>query len=128
MIAMAIHLSAAKSFAWRVYWRSPKVLLPLCLSLFINLLVWLLPYWQLSFDNDFLTIRYSIYVGSNWLAPQYFIFLPALVYLLFIIFNIFISYLVGKASLILRSLLLWQTVIIGLAFCWLELLLIVFNS
>ncbi|MFA4936714.1 MAG: hypothetical protein WC575_00255 [Patescibacteria group bacterium] len=125
---MPIHLNAARSFAWRAYWRSPKVLVPLCLSLFIDVLVWLLPYWQLSFDSDFLTIRYSIYVGTNWLAAKYFIFLPAVICLIFIIVNTFISYTVGKISLILRSIILWQTVIICLAFCWLEILLIVFNS
>ncbi|MFH1112124.1 MAG: hypothetical protein V1712_03610 [Patescibacteria group bacterium] len=125
---MAILFSASGGFAWRSFWRSPHVLMPLGLSLFINLITWLLPYWQLGSDNNFLTIRYSIYVGTNWLGAEYFIYLPALVCLLFIVLNIFVSYIVGRLNVFLRSIFLWQTVVICLAFGWLELLLIVFNG
>ncbi|MFH1866762.1 MAG: hypothetical protein ABIJ81_01625 [Patescibacteria group bacterium] len=125
---MITTLGASTSFAWRSFCRSPNTLALIVVSLILNLVSWWLPYWQLELGDNFLTIRYSIYVGANWVAPWYYIFLPPLTGLLILIVNIILGYLVGRYSITMRFTFLWLAVMANLALAWLIFLLVVFNS
>lgn len=116
------------SFSWRSYWRTPLNLIPVVLTVLVNVAQWVISVSQFSTDQGFLVIRYSIYKGPNWLAPWYYILLLPLTGLLLLMMDFAFGYFLGKYSLLLRQLILWVGLIFNIALLWLVLLLVVINS
>ena len=121
-------LGAAASFSWRSFWRSPLIFMPLVTALIINLLSLWLTWRQLEWGQSFLTIRYSIYVGANWVAPWFYIYLPPVVGLIILGANTWLAFMMGTRNISLRYLLMLVAALVSVALAWLQFLLVVFNS
>ncbi|HBV33268.1 TPA: hypothetical protein DIC39_02665 [Patescibacteria group bacterium] len=125
---MAKTLGASTSFSWRSFWRSPLIFGPVALALIISLASLWFTWQQLELGQGFLTIRYSIYVGANWVAPWFFIYLPPVVALLILAINTVLAFVLGTRHISLRYLLLTAAALASAALAWLQFLLVVFNS
>lgn len=125
---MAKNLGAFTSFSWRSFWRSPLIFGPLILALFISLASLWLTWNYLELGQGFLTVRYSIYVGANWVAPWYYIYLAPVVSLVILVVNTAMAFMMGQRSINLRYLLITAAALASIALAWLQFLLVVFNS
>jgi len=113
---------------WRAFWRQYSVVIPLALTVVALVAIWFLAINFVNSSADLVTLRYSLYIGSNWLAsPREFLFLP-LAATLCIAIDLVLSYLVGRRTIIIRYLFLWASVGTAVGFLWLVMLLISFNS
>jgi hypothetical protein len=114
--------------SWRAFWRQWAVMAPLLLSAVILVLIWIVVITaSVSQDNSF-ALRYSIYVGTNWLTEPYYFYLIPAVATIFVVSNVFLSYTLTRRSLVLKYLWLWVTVFMVGGFLWLALLLKSFNT
>lgn len=114
--------------SWGAFWRQRAIMAPLLLVAVILVLIWIVVITApISLDNSF-ALRYSIYIGINWLTePRYFYLIPV-VTTIFVVSNIFLSYILARRSLVLKYLWLWATFFIASGFLWLALLLKSFNT
>lgn len=111
---------------WRAFWRRPASFIPVLIALIFVGLNWFIAAKLFRFDT--VIMRYSIYVGTNWLAPGNWIFiLPGLTSLIVLV-DFALAYLVARSSLALRYLWLWSAVFVSLGACWLAWLLLRINT
>ena len=114
--------------SWRVFWRQRSVALPLLLAAGGVVASWLVSAAIPVRPGEYRVIRYSIYVGTNWIGGTAQSFLPALVATLFVALNVALAYLTARRTLVVRQLWLWAAALISLGFLWQSLLLAWFNS
>ena len=113
---------------WRSFWRQYSVIIPLVLTMIALVAIWFLAINFINSSADLVTLRYSLYIGSNWLAsPKEFLYLP-LVATFCVIADLVLSYLIGRRTIVIRYLFLWTSVGMAIGFLWLIMLLISFNS
>ncbi len=115
-----------KRDTWRVWWRRPLVYIPTFLAGLGLVLTWYLAFQVVV--EDAVIMRYSIYVGTNWLAPQSWIYNIPITATAIVLIDLFLAYSLARTSLIIRYLLLWVGVFSALGFSWLAWLLLRINS
>jgi hypothetical protein len=114
--------------SWRAFWRQRSVMTPLFSIAVILIITWVTVITApISSDNSF-ALRYSIYVGINWLTEPFYFYLLPIVATIFVVINVFLSYTLARRSLVLKYLWLWATVFIVGGFLWLAWLLRSFNT
>lgn len=106
---------------WRSFWRRPAIYMPALLSVVLVLINWYLASRFLAQEN--IILRYSIYVGANWLTPARWVFLVPGVASLVIIADLSLAYVIARSSLVLKYLWLWSAVFMAAGFLWLTWLL-----
>ena len=114
--------------SWRAFWHQRSVIAPLVLAATLVLATWVVVVTAPApFENSFI-LRYSIYIGTNWLAaPSAFWWIPMLATLCLGI-NVFFAYTLARRTLVLRYLWLWFEVAVSAGWFWLALLLRQFNG
>lgn len=112
---------------WRSFWYQRGVVIPLVLASGLVAVTWLEIWLMLPPITEAVVMRYSIYVGINWLGgPTALYLLPAFSTVSLVI-NVLLAYALGRTSS-LKYLLLWPSVGISLGFAWLGFLIVRFNS
>ncbi len=110
---------------WRAFWRRPAVLVPAILAFLSLIFLWYLSIKLLSLET--VILRYSIYVGANWLVSGFwFIIMPSIATIMVLI-DLVLAYFVSRTSLALVYLWLWTAVFIVVSAIWLCWLLIRIN-
>lgn len=110
---------------WRAFWRRPSSFVPSLLAIVSLLLNWFIAsrMWQMGS----VIMRYSIYVGANWLAAgKWIVILPATATVI-VVLDLVLAYAVTRASLVLRYLWLWSAVFVSVGSLWLSWLLFRIN-
>ncbi|KKS74879.1 MAG: hypothetical protein UV47_C0004G0008 [Parcubacteria group bacterium GW2011_GWA2_42_80] len=111
---------------WRAWWRRPAVFMPAVIATVFIIICWYLATKMIQ--SETLIMRYSIYVGTNWLTPgKWILILPSLATVIVGI-NLALAYLVSRSSLALRYLWLWSAVFMAVGWCWLSWLILRINS
>ncbi|HLD85999.1 MAG TPA: hypothetical protein VJA28_00940 [Patescibacteria group bacterium] len=111
---------------WRAFWRRPPVLTPAIMTVVLVALSWFMAARVLP--SEVAIMRYSIYVGTNWLVPAGWIFILPAIATLVAVFDFSLAYGATRASLILRYLWLWAAVFVAAGTSWLGWLLLRINS
>lgn len=111
---------------WRAFWRRPSVYIPAIIAFCLVAVCWYLAIKVL--EQDTLIMRYSIYVGTNWLVPARWIYNLPTLSTISVIFDLALAYLVARSSLVIRYLWLWTAVFMSAGFSWLGWLLLRINS
>jgi hypothetical protein len=106
---------------WRFFWRRPSVLVPATLTVVLLVVNWYVSAKYLTLDT--VILRYSIYVGTNWLTPARWIFWLPLGGSLIAAVDIGLAYFIARNSLVLRYLLLWSAAFSAGGLLWLNWLL-----
>ncbi len=108
--------------------RQRKVILPFSLALLLVIITWALVLGLKLPVGDSVVLRYSVYLGANWVTDaRLFVVLPIISSLL-VLFNTVFAYLIGRRALLLGSLWLWSAVGLAAGWLWLTWLLVQFNS
>lgn len=111
---------------WRAFWRRPAVYLPVVLAAGFVIANWFL---VMSLPpTETVIMRYSIYVGTNWLAVEWWKYAMPGTATLLVALDVALAYLVTRSSLALRYLWLWTAVAVAAGFCWLSWLLVRING
>jgi hypothetical protein len=114
--------------SWRAFWRQPGVVVPLSLAVLIILTTWVVVLTAPTPFENSLRLRYSIYVGTNWLTgPRAFWLVPGFATLC-VLSNVAFAYTIARRTLVLRYFWLWSAVVVALGWFWLAVLLRQFNS
>ncbi len=114
--------------AWRAFWRQPGVAVPLVLSCLFLLATWVVVLTAPAPFANSLRLRYSIYVGTNWLTDRVGFLLVPGVATVCLVANVACAYTVARRTLALRYFWLWAAVVVGAGWLWLTVLLRQFNS
>ena len=121
------------SFIWRrehllAWLRQPRVWWPLVFSTAGVVISWWLALSLNLSNNEGVVMRYSVYLGANWISDApLFVILP-LTATAIVLVNVLLGYLIGRRTLLLGSLWLWSAVAWSVGFGWLIFLLVQFNS
>lgn len=110
---------------WRAWWRQPGTLMPAIIAVVFVLITWFIASKPVS--SDTVILRYSIYFGTNWLAPSAWKFLLPALNTIIVVSDLMLAYVVTRSSLALRYLWLWSAVFMAIGFCWLSWLLFRIN-
>ena len=111
---------------WRAFWRRPAVYLPALVATGFVVANWFLVMGLPSIET--VIMRYSIYVGTNWLALEWWKYAVPGVATLVVVVDVLLAYQVARSSLALRYLWLWTAVGVAAGFCWLSWLLVRING
>ena len=111
---------------WRAWWRRPAVFLPGIIAAIFIIICWFMA--TRIIQSETFIMRYSIFVGTNWLtSSKWILLLPSLATVI-VGFDLVLAYLVARSSLVLRYLWLWTAVFMAAGWCWLIWLLQRINS
>lgn len=111
---------------WRAFWRRPASFIPVLIAIIFVSLNWFVATKLWQFDT--VIMRYSIYVGTNWLAPGSWIFILPGIATFIVLIDLVLAYLVARSSLALRYLWLWTAVFVSVGAYWLSWLLLRINT
>lgn len=114
--------------SWRVFWHQRTVALPILLAAGSVVASWLVAARTPSLPGESHVVRYSIYLGANWIGDDWVSFLPPLVATLFVGVNVALAYLTARRTLVVQQVWLWSAALVGVGFLWQTLLLAWFNS
>lgn len=114
--------------SWWSFWRQRATATPLALATVLLLISWLeVAFAPQPLENTFV-LRYSIYLGVNWLTdPGWLWLLPSLSTGMVLV-NVVMSYTIGRAGLLLKYVWLWSAVAVAAGWWWLIWLLVRFNT
>ncbi len=106
---------------WRAFWRRPASFVPAIVAVIFVVLNWFMATKLWQFDT--VIMRYSIYVGTNWLAPGKWIFILPAITSFMVVVDFTLAYVLTRSSLALRYLWLWSAVFVAVGAYWLSWLL-----
>lgn len=111
---------------WRAFWRRPTVYLPAALAFCLLVVTWYLVVrvWQ----QETVIMRYSIYVGTNWLVPAGWLYILPVLATITVLVDLILAYVIARSSLVIRYLWLWLAVFMASGFAWLSWLFFRINS
>lgn len=113
--------------SWRVFWRQRGVYIPIILALIAVAASWFVVAMTPVQPGESRVVRYSIYVGTNWIADPWVSYMVPALATLFVIIDIALTYLTARKSVVLQYVWLWAAALTSLGFLWLTLLLAWFN-
>ncbi len=111
---------------WRAFWRRPGVAVVAAVAVLLAAVSWYLA-WLVP-PADSLILRYSVYVGANWLAEPGRRYLVPTLATVFVALDLALAYLSGRHSGLLRQAWLWSGVLVAAAALWLSWLLFRINA
>lgn len=114
--------------SWRVFWRQRGVFVPIIVALAALAAGWFVVAVSPVQPGEARVVRYSIYVGTNWIAEPWVSYYVPGVATLFVVIDIALTYLTARRSVVLKYVWLWAAAITSVGFLWLALLLAWFNS
>lgn len=113
---------------WLSFWRRRLVVTPVVITVLAVLLNWVLVVSVMPTLGETITLRYSIYFGSNWLVDKIYLLVVPTLALFFAVFNFWLAYKLSRGSIILRVMALWGNVFVTFAAFWLSILLVWYNA
>ena len=111
---------------WRAFWRRPAVFVPAVIAVIFLVICWFIASKLLQTET--VIMRYSIYVGTSWLAPAKMIIILPTMATIIVLFDLVMAYLVTRSTLALRYLWLWSAVFVAAGSSWLSWLLLRINN
>lgn len=111
----------------RSFLRQRNTLVPIAIAVLAVAATWVGVIRIPSYTNQSFVLRYSMYVGTNWLTAAYWFFMVPIVSTLLVLLNCTLAYLVGRNTLLIKYLWLWSAAAVALGFWWLSVLLIWYN-
>lgn len=114
--------------SWRAFWRQRTIVVPLLAAAVLVVVCWVSVSMAPKPLDNALVLRYSIYLGINWLTDPFWIWIVPVASTVTVALNVVLAYTIGRSGLVLKYVWLWMSVALAGGWLWLLWLLARFNS